>query len=130
MKGSISISRPSYGDERKKILIQIKDKASKVGFVCVEVDLDVFSSVLTGLSEQDCEFNVKSLEFIGKEKETKPISFKMPTHNYENRKDIAIGCANKILSDGWMFNKYLGSKDSFTGHGDDVYCNSTAYRYV
>ena len=61
MKGSISISRPSFGDGRQKISIQIKDIDSRVSFLDVEIDLDLFSSALTGLSEQACDFKVRGL---------------------------------------------------------------------
>ena len=75
-------------------------------------------------------FQGKGLEFVGKKKETQPIRFKMPEHNYSNRKEVAIDCANDQLTDGWMFSGHLSSKNSFTGTGDDIYCNSTIYRYV
>ena len=130
MKASITISRPSFGDGRNKIVVQIKDSLSKIRFLEVEIDLDIFTAALTGLSEQECDIKVKSLELVGKKKEQKHISFNMPKHNYENRNDIAMKYAKEILKDGWLFNGYLGSKDSFTGHGDDVQCNSTIYRYI
>ena len=130
MKGSITISRPSFGDDRQKISIQVKDKSSNVRFLEVEIDLDTFSKVLTGLSEQECELTVRDLQFVGMKKERMPFSFKMPKHDYSNRKEIANKYAENALTDGWIFNGYLGSQDSFTGSGDDIYCNSTIYRYV
>jgi hypothetical protein len=130
MKGSISISRPSYADGKQVILIQVKDKSSRVRFLDIEIDLDLFAKVITGLSEQDCNLTVRKLGAVGKEKETMPFSFKMPEHDYHNRNKVANDYAKKALTDGWIFNGYLGSKGSFTGQGDDIRCNSTIYRYV
>lgn len=130
MKGKITISRPSFGDYRQKIVIQIKDDLSKVRFVDVEIDLDIFSKVLTGLSEQECELTVRNLQFVGMKKERIPFSFKMPKHDYSNRKEVANAHAKTLLDDGWVFNGYLGSKDSFTGSGDEIYCNSSIHRYI
>lgn len=54
MKGKLTISRPSYGDNREKINIVVRDQASRLKFLSIEIDYADFTKCITGLSEVSC----------------------------------------------------------------------------
>lgn len=130
MKGTITISRPSYGDGRQKISIQVKDVLSKTRFLEIEIDYDKFAQLITGLSELDCDLTVKGLQNVGKTLETKPFSFPFPDRNYTNGREEAAKEAERLCPEGWIVDPYFCSKDSFQGYGKECTAHTRIKRWV
>ena len=130
MKGELTISRPSFGDGRKKITISIKDSDSRNTFVELEIDYDKFAACLTGLSYQEVDFDVRGLDLIGKTKETKTFIFKIPRANYMMDKQEVIDIGEGEIPEGWRMSKYFNSQNSFFVEDDIYYARTSIYRYV
>ncbi len=129
MKGNITISRPTYGDDRKLITIQVKDRESVTRFLDIEIEYDKFAQLITGLSEVDCDFSVRDLDHVGKVREVENIEFPINCKGYEGRKDCAIEEAKKHTPDGWVCDNYFGSQTSFFTRDDVAYARTTIKRW-
>lgn len=130
MKGTLTISRPSYGDDRKKISIEVKDSNSNVRFLDVEIDLDLFAAALTGLNDQKCDIKVKKLDLVGKTVERDNIEFKLPECNFSNRKEAAKVECNLIVVDGWVLNDNFSSQNSFFQKGGNDWARARLIRWI
>ena len=111
-KAQLSITRPQ-GFGPKKVKITVRDTDAVVEFLEVEIDLDKFTECLTGLSGVDCDMEFRRLEVVGKVREHKELTFKMPDSAGFYDKDGARAEAPKPTPDGWEFSDYFGSQDSF-----------------
>jgi len=130
MKGKLSITRPSYGDDKKKILITIKDTSSRIRFCDIEIDYDKFTKCITGLSEVECDFVTRSLNDVGKTKEQLEMVFKLPTSYYTMGKDRIIFIAKNKIPSGWSCNLFFNSQDSFFNIDGRKYARTTIYRWI
>lgn len=128
-KAKITISRPQYGDGTRKISITVKDTQARHRFLSIEIDYDSFAECLTGLSETECEMEVRNLERVGKTREIMNIEFKMPGSSYGN-KGIARAEVKKHLPEGWQSSDYFSSQNSFFKKDDVNYARTDAYRWV
>ncbi|UBM12698.1 hypothetical protein [Cupriavidus metallidurans] len=134
LKGELSISRPSRGDMRDVIEIQVKDEGSGVRFLTVVVDPAVFALALTGLSGQEVELEVKGLDVVGKTKERRTASLTIdpdsPLRHYTKTK-LSEHLAQHCQEPGWHLNGHLGSQHSIQHlPGGYVRLNYSYYRYV
>ena len=111
-KAALTISRPNYGDGRKKISITVKDREAVTEFLEIEIDLAAFTECITGLSSIDCDMVVKNLDKVGKVREQDKIKFKMPDNQFHN-KDVAREEAAKHTPEGWEFSGHFGPQNSF-----------------
>jgi hypothetical protein len=130
IKGSLTISRPTCGDGREYISIQVKDVTSRVRFLEVEISYAEFTACLTGLSETRCDLVVRGLQNVGKTKETDRIMFEMPKHNYNDTKEVAILEAQKNTPKGWECDTYFGSQGSFYQKNGRSWATTLIYRWV
>ena len=130
MEGRLTISRPCYGDDRRKISIQVKDVGARITFLEVEIDYDKFTQAITGLSSMECDLTTRGLDCVGKTMETKPFSFPFPHKNYGNMKEKAVKMAKELCPEGWTVDTYFGSKDSFQGCGKDCVAHTKITRWV
>lgn len=130
MKGTLTISRPSYGDERKKISIQVKDSSSNVRFLDVEIDLDLFAAALTGLCDQECDIKVRKLDLVGKTVERSNIEFKLTECNFSNRKEVAKAECKLIVVDGWVLNDNFSSQNSFFQQGGNDWARARLIKWT
>lgn len=130
-KGSITLSRPHWGNGKEVIQITIKDRKSRKRFLTGEIDLNTFAKMMTGLSEVDIDLELHGLEAVGKFKETMKVEAPMPKHySYHDRVKVACEAIKTVLPEGWYFEKYFGSKSSFKNVDGVEYCCTTAHRYV
>ena len=129
MKGKITIGRPHYGCGKEAISIQIEDHKSGIRFLDIELPLDGFAKALTGLSFVECEFKTRSLEFIGKTKETKEIEFQI-SGGFHNRKESAVMEAAIKTPKGWICSNYFNSQNSFFLRDNEDWARTSIYRYV
>lgn len=132
LKGNMTISRPTYGCGKEKILITLKDKKSRTRFIEVEIGYTEFTQILTGLSEVEVDFSVKGLESVGKTKvvtRRKELVPECYTPYYCHIEEISEWLQD-LYGDGTTFvNTYLGSKDSFTTKDGETYVNFSTYVY-
>ncbi|MBQ0339640.1 hypothetical protein J9236_00095 [Providencia rettgeri] len=129
MKGKLTISRPSYGDDREKINIVVKCDVSKLRFLSLEIDYADFAKCITGLSEVDCELEVSGLENVGKKRITEQRSVICPIKSYEKRvlRDWLI---NNKQEDGYILDPYLGSQSSIKMCDEGTVLNYRVIKYV
>ena len=127
-EGKLTISRPTYGNEKRKISISVKDVNSRIRFLSVEIDLDKFSECLTGLSEVDCTIETRGLDKVGKELETRSFEFEIPQGS--NRVELAKKIASLVSPDGWAPDLYFGSKKSFFTDDGVQYARTTLRRWA
>lgn len=101
MRGRISISRNNNGI----IKIEIADKKSSIVFLKADMDMRDFAAAVTGLSYQDCEFELVQSNNIGKRLEVKQIMVDCPAWGDAFYKEIT-----KIVKpyeiDGWEASEY------------------------
>ena len=125
-KGKITISRPSYGDGREKIVISIEDRDAVVRFVEVELDLPEFAKAITGQGNINCELKYRNLEVLGKKRETKEITFKISDkYIHSDRKQLAIEAAKEHTPEGWIASEYYGSQSSFFTKNNEQWAKTT-----
>ena len=129
-KGGLSISRPSYGDGRKKVSIRLSDKDAVIEFVEIEIDYDKFTEALTGMGETECDFEVRALHNVGKIREHKAFEFPIPKTDWSDRKEVVATEAQKHCPDGWIADTYFGSRNSFFEKDGQNYARTTIKRWV
>lgn len=100
MQGKITISRP-IGHDVESITIEIEDILSGVSFLSVQVGYANFTKALTGQGYIPCEFETRSLELIGKRRETKTERVFVPDGSYETRDKRAHNAVEQCEKDGW-----------------------------
>lgn len=129
MKGKLTISRPSYGDNREKINIVVMDQASRLKFLSIEIDYADFTKCITGLSEVSCDLTVNELENVGKKKITENRSVICPIRSYEKGilRDWLI---NNKQEDGYILDPYLGSQSSIQMCNEGTVLNYRVIKYV
>ncbi|CAK7037105.1 hypothetical protein [Providencia rettgeri] len=129
MKGKLTISRPSYGDNREKINIVVRDQASRLKFLSIEIDYADFTKCITGLSEVSCDLIVNELENVGKKKITENRSVICPIRSYEKGilRDWLI---NNKQEDGYILDPYLGSQSSIQMCDEGAVLNYRVIKYV
>lgn len=128
-KAQLTITRPTYGDGRKKIKISVRDIDARFEFLELEIDLASFTECLTGLSHVNCDMKVKGLENVGKKRESKTIEFEMSENNHRSKEE-AIRLSKEVTPDGWICSGYFGSKDSFFRINGKPYARTTISRWV
>lgn len=129
-KGSLTISRPSYGGDKKKILIQVRDVDAGIRFLDIEIDYADFAACLTGLSEQSCEFEARGLQNVGKRVERDKIEFEVYNPYYKKDDPELIALAKVATPEGWTCSTYFGSQDSFIKKDDKYYARTSISRWV
>ncbi|EMF8482790.1 hypothetical protein V4E48_004105 [Morganella morganii] len=111
MKGKITISRPSYGDGRDVINIQVRDNVSRIKFLDIEIDCADFARAVTGLSETDCRLSVRGLDSVGKIKITEARKALCP-RGISGKENMTKWLHDNKQEDGWILDSYLGNKSS------------------
>lgn len=118
--GRISISRITGGDE-DKIHIEIRENRSGVQFLDIEMGVAEFGYAVTGLSGQNCKFELRQLEHVGKLRECKQVCvpFEVCYANEPERSRLAKKALAPYEVDGWsgykddLFNMHRHTKDGF-----------------
>ena len=115
MEGRLTISRPSYSDGRKRVIITIEDYDASVTLVTVEVGLEEFASALTGLAYQPVELHLGPVERFGKKKVRSTMHIEIPSGtSFNERKEVAKRIAEeKAKAEGWEVVGSLESQGSF-----------------
>jgi len=130
MKGKISISVTHCGSGEKYISIELIDEASGIHFVDAKMSFEDFAKAITGQAHMKMHFKARGLDRVGKVMEHKPFEFVIPKCDYHDRLHIAEKIAVRICPEGWVPDKYFGSKDSFFEKDGKQYARTTIRRWV
>jgi hypothetical protein len=117
MKGKITLGRYQTNyDEPNPIYIQIEDDLSGVTFLKVQLSLENFAKMITGLGYIDCDFELGGLDKVGAKREHKEEIIPVP-NNFSFREDTdLIDKYMKIYEvDGW-----LGRREDFDNNHNRV----------
>jgi len=125
LKGNISIGKYMNSREMERpVHINIVDESSSIQFLEVNLSLEEFALVLTGLSGVNCELETRSLDLVGTVRETKfemvPTPEKFTYLPEKERLKLAGECVAPFEVDGWrgrdsdMLNHYNQSKDGMS----------------
>jgi DNA helicase TIP49 (TBP-interacting protein) len=125
MKAKVSISRGS--DD--KVRIRIRDVESSIEFAEVALTMESYGYVITGLSEQEAELEVRGLQWVGKRNVTEQRIIECPLNSY-NRDELRAWLRENAQENGWMLSDYLGSQDSVTRKGDKTILRYSVTKYV
>jgi len=99
--GKVTISRISPNNT---IHIQIEDSKSGIIFVRAEMRPEDFGKALTGLSYQDCMFELYKIESVGKTREVK-VEF-VPFEDYHTADEV-IEMLESFEVNGWEARKLI-----------------------
>lgn len=143
LKGKITISRPSSGHDRPEyVRIAIRDEASRMTFLEVEIDMPEFALALTGAAEQDCIIKPRRLDTVGKVRESQPMTFVLTDeylakHNLRSYDKAGLKAhlehdpEGLFHEEGWELSTYLGTQSSITPNSPDgIRINTHRVRYV
>lgn len=113
VRGTLTISRPRGGDGPDYAEIKVYDESSSTGFVTVRVALEQFAEALFGLSNVECEFDLRAAR-VGKIREHKTEIVPLDGKGYyaygsAERKQVAAAALAPFEVDGWK------------GHVDDLF---------
>lgn len=130
IKGNIHISRPSFGNGDKKIVIEVEDQNAVVSFLNILIDYDKFTMALTGC-DVDCEFEVRGLDKVGKVRESMKIEAELPKDiSYHDKKKEAAKACRKVCPEGWEVREYFNAQSSFIPKDGVEFARTAAYRWV
>ena len=99
----ISISRPSRGDGKQYIKIEILDDKSHCQAVEVQIGYAEFAQALTGLGHIECQMEFNDSGIIGKKREHKSMIVKIPSFLSSDKKYAkALRAVLEVYEeDGW-----------------------------
>lgn len=128
MKFNLSISRNS----KDIVGIEVVCKESRTRFLKLELTLEEYAQVITGLSHLEVEGEVKGLDTVGKtrvrEQRSVVVAKDIGSKPKEYLEDWLI---RNCSEEGWILNNYLGSQNSVVSNGVDKYTiNYSVYKYV
>jgi hypothetical protein len=116
LKGKLTISRISGGDEAEEVRITLLDTASFTEVVEIKMDLATFASALFGRGDKEVTFDLPDNPVIGKERQYKTeVVFVPDRHLYdwtEKREKVIAKALKPHEVDGWKGNP----KDPENGH--------------
>jgi hypothetical protein len=111
----LSISRPSYGNGKRKINLTIQDVASRTQFVDLEIELEDMMEAITGLGYRPCEAEVRGLANVGKTRVTESREIVCPLNTYK-KEELREWLEANAQEDGWIIDSYLGLQGSTSNH--------------
>lgn len=125
MKAKVSISR----DSSDRVNIRIQDCASRIQFVELSLSVEDYGYLITGLSNQEAEMEVRGLENVGKRSVTEPRVILCPVKSY-SKEVLQQWLLDYAQEEGWTIDTYLGSQGSITHKEDGVLLSYRVYKYV
>ena len=129
MKFSLSISRNS----KDLVGIRVKCDSSRATFLELELTLEQYAQVITGLSEVEVEGVTRGLAYVGKTKIVERRSVELPDGLYNYSKEPVVEYLKEHhQEEGWIQDLYLGSQGSITldQKTKKYTANYAVYRYV
>ncbi len=110
--------------------IEVEDKNSRTMFLRLKLNPEGLSAALSRHASVPCDLEVSNLDRVGKNHEHEDFEFEIPnkaalSRNWDELRELA----QAQLSDGWIVDKYFGSKNSFFTRNDKQYARCTIRRY-
>lgn len=124
MEGKITLSR----DSRGIISMRIEDVKSGIDFIEIELNSKDFADALFGVACRPCTFNTNKIESIGKKCIKEKVIIEINKSN--NRAEALQKIQELDNTDGWEYDFYLGSQDSFFSKGEKHYARTIKTKYV
>jgi hypothetical protein len=114
LKGTITIGRVSGGEEGGSIRISLCDKLSHIEFAEIELSIEAFGMVISGMGSVEGRMVVRGLQNVGKKREWRTEDVLLPEtlSAYSDRKPIREWLKANAQRKGWYLDTYLGSRDS------------------
>lgn len=109
--------------------VSLRDEASGIQFVDMQMTMENYAQLVTGLSHVEIEGEVRGLENVGKRKIRESRSVVCPLDTYDKEKLREWLLANKA-EDGWEIEAYLGSQDSVRSMNGGTMLKYTVRKYV
>lgn len=106
-KGAVTISRNS-NDE---VNLRIHDAASGIEFIDIQLTLENYAMLITGLSRVEATGEVRGLDKVGKTRIIEQRSVVCPLGGYD-RKVFQQWLIDNCQEEGWELDSYLGSQTS------------------
>jgi hypothetical protein len=125
MKAKVTISRAS--DD--KVRIRIRDEASGIEFAEVSLSIEAYGYVVTGLSEQPADLEVRGLQWVGKKRISEPRRIVCPLDTY-NKEALSAWLEENGQEEGWLVSTYLGSQKSVSRTPEGTVLNYSVTKYV
>lgn len=129
MKFNLSISKNS----KDLVGIRVKCESSRTTFLELELTLEQYAQVITGLSEVEVEGVTRGLAYVGKTKIGERRSVELPDGLYNYTKEPVVEYLKEHhQEEGWTQDLYLGSQNSITfdQKTKKYTANYAVYRYV
>lgn len=128
MKFNLSISRNS----KERIYIEVICNESRARFLQLDLSLEEYAQVITGLSHLEVEGEVKDLDKVGKTKVREQRSVVVAEDiGRQPKEQLEDWLTRNCSEDGWILNTYLNSQGSVVYNGVDKYTiNYSVYKYV
>ena len=93
--------------------IEIEDALSNETIAKINLPPETFCAALGRLVYNRCELVMGDKDKFGKRMENKKFEFKLPDSDIYRRKEIAKEEIKKVCPNGWEFDNYFDSQDSF-----------------
>lgn len=101
-KGRVTISRYSSSMGEDGVHIEFTDEKSRVRFATMDLTLENFAKVVTGMGEVKAELETRGLDLVGKTAENKEEVIKVEPHFGDPEKFSKLRKAVEELEvDGW-----------------------------
>lgn len=125
-KGSVSISRNS----NDQVNIRIHDSASGTEFVDIQMTLENYALLITGLSRVEATGDVRGLDKVGKQKIIEQRSVVCPLEGWD-KKIFRQWLIENCQEEGWELNSRLDSQTSVNNNKDgSKTLNYSVVKYV
>lgn len=121
MNGKITLSRYANSrDEECPIHIKMEDEKSGAQFLDISMSLENFALMLTNLGFIDCQFELRGLDVVGKQREHKIVNVPLPKGMFLPSTAEASELIKPFETDGW-----IGRVDDVTNHHNRSYDNNS-----
>lgn len=128
--GKVTMGRPTLGDGKECVRLQIWDNASRQTFVEVELTLDNFARALTGQARIECTFDTRGLAHVGRERLVMPRTVELENTSGMSRKELEAWLLDNCREPGWYVDPYLGSQGSQTYNNGKTQLHYRVFKYV
>lgn len=126
MKANVTISRRS----NDKVYISIQDDASWAEFVEVELTLESYAQLITGISSVEGNAEYRNLDVVGKTKIVEPRKVRSGVKSYD-KKDHQKWLNENCQEEGWILNDRMSSQRSVVRDTEgNTWLNYSVYKFV
>lgn len=129
----LSINRCD-GSQGSWVNLEVTDEISGTTFLSLKIAFEEFAKVMTGLSLQPCQGEVRCLERLGLYEISEPRMVVFTGKRNRAYKDMREEFKHWILDncqeEGWMLFPYLGNQDSIAYQGNKIILRYSVFKYV